>query len=353
MSTADVRTSKLAPSDRLEADLLDLLAIQPSAGVIDRLDERVERVVRAWNPRAARRSRLRPGRRAGVIGLLAAAFVVAGATGSLKGLYLFLAGPFDLPWHRGVELNLSQVVDGYRVTIDRAYADSTRLALAISVVDELRRDGTTQLMAMSTVVTDASGEYSSGGGAVSSPDGPFAAVNVAWKQPPVLPLPAGPRQLHVVIPFIMVRDDSTPPPDADSVGWDPWHRYPGPWTFDFELNVDGGTTITPAAVTEIDGVRVGVTRLIAASNIIRVEMLIDGSLPPGDWAPVGDVRHGGRVLPLVFGNLEPEPDGTIAFMTDGGVGDASGEWIVTVDELVGGEGDARLTGPWVLRFDAP
>jgi hypothetical protein len=40
-------------------------------------------------------------------------------------------------------------------------------------------------------------------------------------------------------------------------------------------------------------------------------------------------------------------------MTDGGVGDASGEWIVTVDELVGGEGDARLTGPWVLRFDAP
>ncbi len=271
MTTPDTRTSNLTPNDRLEAGLLDLLAIQPSPGILDRLDERMEDRLRAWTPRPARHTRLRPGRRAGVIGLLAAAFAIGGATGSLQGLYLFLAGPFDLPWHRGVELNLSQVVDGYRVTIDRAYADSTRLALAISVVDERERSGTTQLAAFSTVVTDASGEYLSGGGAASRPDGPFAAVNVAWKRPPVLPLPAGPRQLHVVIPFIGVRDDSTPPPDADSVGWNPWHRYPGPWTFDFELNVDGGTTITPAAVTEVDGVRVGVTRLIAAPNIVRVE----------------------------------------------------------------------------------
>lgn len=351
MSTSDARSSNLTLSDRLEAGLLDLFAVQPSAGVLDRLDERMEHRLQAWSPPTPRHTRLRPGRRAGVIGLLAAVFVLGGATGTLQGLYLFLAGPFDLPWHRGVELNLSQVVDGYRVTIDRAYADATRLALAISVVDELERDGTTQLMAFSTVVTDASGQYSSGGGAASSPDGPFAAVNVAWKQPPVMPLPAGPRQLHVVIPFIMVRDDSTPPPDADSIGWSPWHRHSGPWTFDFELPVDGGTTITPNAVAEIDGVRVGVSRLIAASSIVRVEMRVDGDLPAGDWTPVGEVRHGGRVLRFVFGGLAPDPDGTIAFMTDGGVGDASGEWIVTVDELVGG--DARLPGPWVLRFNAP
>ena len=35
-------------------------------------------------------------------------------------------------------------------------------------------------------------------------------------------------------------------------------------------------------------------------------------------------------------------------MTNGGVGDAPGEWTVTVDELVG-PGDSRLQGPWVLR----
>lgn len=348
MSTTDANRPNLAPSDRLEADLLDLFAVQPSASVADRLDDRMQRALRAWNPRAAQRSRLRPGRRAGVIGLLAATVAIGGASGSLQGLYRLLAGPFDLPWHRGVELNLSQVVDGYRVTIDRAYADATRLALAISVVDELQREGTTQVEAFGAIVTDESGEYG-GIGAASSPDGPFAAANVAWKTPAALPLPAGPRQFHVVLPFIGVRDDSTPPPNADEIAWDPWHRYPGPWTFDFELIVDGGTTVTPNAVAEIDGVQVKVSRVIAASNIVRVEMRVDGAVPADSWGPIGEVRHGDRTLKFVVSSFEP--DGTIALMTDGGVDDASGDWTVIVDELVGG--DARLPGPWVLHFEAP
>ncbi len=353
MSTSDVRSSDFDVNDHVDASLLALFAVQPSAAALDRLDERIERRLRAWDPRLARRSRLRPGRRAGLIGLLAATLAIGGATGSLQGLYLVLAGPFDVPWHRGVAIGLSQTVDGYTVTIDRAYADPTRLALAISVVDDRQRAGTTQLSAYSTVVTDASGEYTSGSGGVSIPDGPFAAVNVAWKQPPELPLPAGPRQLHVVLPFIMVRDDTTPPPDADAVGWNPWQRVAGPWTFDFEIDVDGGTTVTPAAVAEIDGVRISVPRLIAASSIVRVEMRIDGDLPPGDWTPIGEVRHGGRVLRFVVGDLDAGPDGMIAYMTDGGVDDASGEWTVTINELIGGQGDARLPGPWVLRFSAP
>jgi len=353
VTTSDARASDFDGHDRVAAGLLDLFAVQPSAAATDRLDERIERRLRAWDPRHVRRSRFRPGRRAGLIGLLAATFAIGGATGSLQGLYLFLAGPFDTPWHRGVEVGLSQTVDGYTVTIDRAYADAARLALAISVVDERKRGGTTQLEAFGTVVTDASGEYLSGGGAMSTPDGPFAAVNVAWKQPPELPLPAGPRQLHVVLPFIQVRDDSIPPPDADAVGWNPWHRVAGPWTFDFEIDVDGGTTITPDAVAEIDGVRVTVPRLIAASGIVRVEMRIDGDLPPGDWSPIGEVRHGDRVLRLVVGDLDAGPDGMMAYMTDGGVDDASGAWTVTVDELIDGQGDGRLQGPWVLEFEAP
>lgn len=355
MTTADARTRAFDLSDRLDADLLDLFAIQPESGVLRRLDDRIDRVLRTWTPSTARRRRLRIGRRAGLIGLLAATVALGGATGSLQSLYFLLAGPFDTPWNRGDHIGLSQTVDGYTVTIDRAYADATRLALAISVVDEKKREGTTQIMAFSTVVTDEAGEYSSGGGAVSRPDGPFAAVNVAWKQPAVLPLPAGPRKLHVVLPFIQVRDDSTPPPetDADANDWDPWHRVAGPWTFDFELTVDGGTTVTPDAVAEIDGVRVTVPRLIAASGIVRVEMRIDGDLPPGDWSPVGEVRHGGRVLPLVVGDLAAGPDGIMAFMTDGGVPDASGEWTVTIKQLVGNGDQPPLPGPWVLKFTAP
>ncbi len=353
MSTADARIRNAAPSDRLEADLLALFAVQPQDGVLDRLDERIDLTLRAWKPSTGRR--LRVGRRAGLIGLLAATFVLGGATGSLQSLYFMLAGPFDVPWHRGEEIGLSQTVDGYTVTIDRAYADAARLALAISVVDERERPGTTQIMAFSAVVTDQDGEYESGGGATSRPDGAFAAVNVAWKQPAVLPLPSGPRQLHVVLPFIMVRDDSTPPPDteSDETDWDPWHQVAGPWTFDFELTVDGGTTVTPDAVAEIDGVRVSMPRLIAASNIVRVEMRIDGDLPPGDWSPIGEVSHGGKVLPFVVGDLDAGPDGMLAFMTDGGVANASGEWTVTIKELISGSSEERLTGPWVLEFSAP
>ncbi len=352
MSTSDARSSDFDVNDRIDAGLLDLFTVQPSAAVLDRLDDRIERRLRAWDPRLARRSRFRPGRRAGLIGLLAATFAIGGATGSLQGLYLFLAGPFDTPWHRGVDVGLSQTVDGYTVTIDRAYADATRLALAISVVDDLKREGTTELNATYAVVTDASGEYS-GIGATGTQDGAYAAVSVVWKVPAALPLPDGPRRFHVVIPHIEVRDDTMPPPDADAVGWNPWHRYPGPWRFDFEIDVDGGTTITPAATAEIDGVRVSVPRLIAASSIVRVEMRIDGDLPPGGWTPIGEVRHGGRVLRFVSGDLQAGPDGMIAYMTDGGVDDASGEWTVTVDELIGGQGDARLAGPWVLQFSAP
>jgi hypothetical protein len=353
VSTADLRSHDLAPSDRLEVDLLALFAVQPQEGLLHRLDERFDLTLRAWKPIAPRRPRM--GRRAGLIGLLAATFVLGGATGSLQSLYFMLAGPFDTPWHRGEEIGLSQTLDGYTVTIDRAYADAARLALAISIVDELKRPGTTQIMAFSTVVTDQDGEYGSGGGATSRPDGPFAAVNVAWKQPAILPLPAGPRLLHVVLPFILVRDDTMPPPDTDvdANEWDPWHRVAGPWTFDFELTVDGGTTLAPDAAAEVDGIRVSVPRLIASAGIVRVEMRIDGDLPPGDWSPIGEVRHGNKVLPLVAGDPDAGPEGLLAFMTDGGVTDATGDWTVTIKEVVNGNGDERLTGPWVLEFTAP
>ena len=85
MSTkSDAHSSNVAPRDPLEAGLIEVFAVQPSAAVVGRLDDRIGDRLLAWSPPAARRSRLRPGRRAGVIGLLAATFVVGGATGSLQ-----------------------------------------------------------------------------------------------------------------------------------------------------------------------------------------------------------------------------------------------------------------------------
>ncbi len=174
-------------------------------------------------------------------------------------------------------------------------------------------------------------------------------MNVAWKVPATLPLPSGPRALRVVIPFIMVRDDTTPPPNADDIGWTPWREHAGPWTFEFELDVDGGTTITPAAAAEVDGVTVRVARVIAASDIVRVEARVEGAPADDAWAPIGSISHGGRSARFVASAFEG--DGNVVLFTDGGLGDAAGEWTITIDELTGGSD--RLAGPWVLRFDGP
>jgi hypothetical protein len=352
MSNADAITA------RLEAELVGAFASEPSAASLEMLDRRIEQVLLRPRPRAGARRRLRPGRKAGVVGLLAASFAVVGATGSLKGLYTFLWGPFDTPWNRGTEVDLSQVVDGYRVTIDRAYADATRLALAISVVDEQRRPGISQVMAMYAVVTDADGEYTSGGGATSSPDGAFAAVNVAWKTPPILPLPSGPRALHVVVPHIEVRDDATPPPnpdldpEVDGDAWNPWHRVSGPWIFDFEVNVDGGTAITPAdAKASAAGHTVVVERVIAAPSIVRVDLAVDPDRPGGSWTAVGEVRHDGRTARFVVGGLNPH--GTTTLLTDSGLGDASGQWTIVLEKISGGPGGQDIAGPWTITFTVP
>lgn len=334
-------------ADQLDTDLRTMFGAQPPPAILDRIDHRIEERLRTWDPSVDRRSRLRLGRRVGLIGVIATALAIGGANGNLQALYLLAVGPFDVPWQRGEAIGLSQVVDGYRVTLDRVYADATRVALAISVVDEEERPGITQVMAMGAVVTDIDGEYG-GMGATSIPDGPFAAVNVAWKEPPILPLPSGPRAFQVVIPAIGVRDDSMPPPGSDDT-WSPWREHPGPWTFEFTLDVDGGTTIEPQVTAEVDDVAVVVSRVIAAPGIVRVEARVDGVSPDEGWGPVGSISHGGRSAP--FTAISFEEDGSFVAYTGSGLGSADGPWTITIDELVGS--NERLAGPWVLEFEGP
>ena len=93
--------------------------------------------------------------------------------------------------------------------------------------------------------------------------------------PPLVysPSASGPRALHIVVPHIEVRDDATPPPnpdldpEVDGDEWNPWHRVSGPWTFDFVINVDGGTAVTPVdATAQAAGHTVVVERVIAAPS---------------------------------------------------------------------------------------
>ena len=330
---------------RLEVALRELFAGDPPAPLTELMDARVDAALAG---RLARRpARLR---RRSVALLAAATVAVAGAGTGLLTQYGELIGPlagYSLALARSEEIGLSEVVDGYRVTLDRGYLDAASLVLGVRVQDELERAEVTQVMAMAAVVSDDAGTYESMGFATSGPIGRWTAVNVVPRRPPELPLPAGERELRVVIPAIMVRDDATPPPVEDQ-GWSPWREVAGPWTFELTLPVNGGGTVADiAASAEVHGIVITAHRIVAAASTVRVELTIEGATEL--LGPIGELRHAGRTLRAVGSGLDD--DGRISVLFEQGVADPRGTWTLEIDQLTGN--GAPIEGPWILDFEVP
>ena len=79
------------------------------------------------------------------VGLLVAAVVLGGAGRGIVGLYEQAVGSdggWRTAWDRADILGVSQTHDGYRVTVERAYADINQLMLAVSVSDVAKRGWT-------------------------------------------------------------------------------------------------------------------------------------------------------------------------------------------------------------------
>jgi hypothetical protein len=342
----------------LDAALNDLLAFEPRADLLSGLDERVRlaaATLGAASP-AVRRQSPSPRRRT-VLGLLAAAVVLAGAGGALglyEGLGAGLDVGFGLQLDRSVAVGATEVHDGYRVTIDRAYLDAERLMLAIIATDELERPDVGQLMAMYAVVTDQDGEWQGAGGATGRPIGHWSAANVLWRLAPVAPLPAGSRRLHVVVPHIFVRDLTASPPVDENQEWSPFRQVDGPWTFDIELAVDGGAAVaTPGVVHTIAGVPVTLRQVVIGPSAIRIEMEADDP-SRATWTFVGWVRRGDQGFPIVWGSLGV--DGIARMQADGGTNDASGDWSLVISEAIRQGSDdveERIAGPWSFEFHVP
>jgi hypothetical protein len=345
------------PSDSLEDALRDLLAFAPPDHLQARLDGRVSiALAAAAATKGSRRRRLTVRRRT-MLGLLAAAAILTAATGALalyEGMGAGMDDGFGLQLDRSVPVGATEVHDGYRVTIDRAYIDGERLWLAIRADDERKRPEVTQLMSMYAVVTDQDGTWGGGGFATSRPLGQWSSINAVWATAPVTPLPAGPRDLHVVVPHIFHQDPSvTAPPDETD--WNPLIRVDGPWTFDITLKVDhGGVIAEPGTVETIAGVSMTLDQVVIGPSAIRVQVGIDD--PKGaDWMILGEARHNGQAYPVVVSSVGG--DGTIQMQTDGGTDDPYGAWTFVVKEVTHqGPGDApevRTTGPWTFDFVVP
>jgi hypothetical protein len=358
VTTPDTSGDTRVTRTPLDAALGDLLAFEPRPELVARLDERVNlaaATLGAASPRVGRR--FRSTRRRKVLGLLAAAVILAGAGGALglyEGMGAGLEVGFGLQLDRSVAVGATEVRDGYRVTIDRAYIDAERLMLAIVVTDELKRPEVDGLMAMYAVVTDQAGEWQGAGGATSRPIGQWSAANVLWRLAPVAPLPAGTQRLHVVVPHIFVRDNTIVPPVSEDQEWNPYRQVNGPWTFDIELAVDGGAAVaTPDAVHTIAGVPVTLEQVIVGPSAIRIEMGVDDP-SRATWAFSGQVRRGNQTFPIVIGKLGTDH---VELQADGGAQDASGDWSLVISEATRiGFGDAeeeRLAGPWTFDFHIP
>ena len=194
------------------------------------------------------------------------------------------------------------------------------------------------------------------------PDGSTVSANLAWLTPPA-GLLAGNHTLRVSVGSVSVRDNTTPPPDETpgvvSRGdqWNPWHEVAGPWTFAIPLTVRGGSSVEPDAAATVGGATVRLTRVTVSPSAVSGSITVtaaDGS----EWAPVGSFRHAGSTFAIQRsgGARDAGADSGIAFVADDGTADASGEWTLQIDELVGlgaGSGQVRLQGPWTLRFTVP
>lgn len=356
MTMPDTTRGARGSRESLDAALWHLLAHEPHAGLLRQLDERVAAAAAArtiGRPPASRRLR---GRR--IIAVLAAALLLIGAGGAL-GLYEGMGAGFDvgfgLQLDRSVAVGATELHDGYRVTIDRAYLDAERLMLAIRVTDELERPEVRQLMAMYAVVTDADGEWQGAGGATSRPIGQWSATNVLWRQAPVTSRPAQSRSLHVVVPHIFRYDATASEPPIEGTDWNPWRKVGGPWIFDIELAVDGvATVVTPRVVNTIEGVPVTLDQVVVGPSAIRIQMNVD-DVTNATWSLVGQVRRGSRTFPIVMSSLSVK--GIVVLHTDGGIDDASGDWsLVITGASRQGPGDAPeedSVGPWTYEFSIP
>jgi hypothetical protein len=259
---------------------------------------------------------------------------------------------FSIQLARSVPIDATAVDQGFRVTIDRAYLDGERLMLAVRVEDERQRPEVSQLMAMYSVVTDATGEWAGAGMATSEPHGPWVATNIQWRLAPG-PLAAGTHRLHVEIPHIEWRDGSLPVPTGEDQDWNPWKRQPGDWSFDIEVPVDGGATVLrPDAPLEIEGTPFVVEEVVIGHSAIRLRMTYDD--PGATWSLIGDIAHDGETYPFVLQSFGEA--GVAEIQADGGTDDASGEWTLTIraaDRGVADGPERRIEGPWTVDISAP
>ncbi|MGD0121309.1 MAG: DUF4179 domain-containing protein [Candidatus Limnocylindrales bacterium] len=233
------------PED-LESLLAAVYAVEMPTDLAALVDRRVKRAVRDWRPRTSEGWRLTRPRwwRLALVPVLAAVMTAAllmatSASGGPAAFYSFGGG---YAWQHAEQLGLTKTVDGYRITLERAYADANQMMLAFTVVDAQNR-GWSQVDVGSMSVADSSGGNWTMTGGASDPVNVTSAATIRWFEHASGPAEPGRRAFTVTVSSVSVRNQEDGPPPSD-LTWDPWHPVAVNATFSFELTVGGGPPAT-------------------------------------------------------------------------------------------------------------
>lgn len=277
----------------------------------------------------------------------------------------------DHLWELSTPVEQTVTDAGYRLTVERAYADALGVRVAMSAVD--LEDRWSQLRIDAATVTDADGRSYLGWNWRRS-ETPANAADATWARF-ILPADAPEElSLRVTVTGIAVR---APEPLASLV--DPnriWTTVEGEWTFDVDVPVTPGSEAIAPAVSASHG---GVTvtweelELVPSGPIARLTVRGLPELPADaadGWYPILGAEHGGQGLTddvFAYGirndgdvmtvEIIPYLDGPV---TEGlqVVDDLTGRWTITIDGFWSSfdptrEGFGEDLGPWVLEVDVP
>jgi hypothetical protein len=260
-------------------------------------------------------------------------------------------GSDSLVWERSTKLGLTQVHDGYAVTLDAAYADAAQTMLAVSVVDSGGRHS--QISTGRTVLTDEAGHVFNMVTGVEAPADSSSSVSMTWFETPGDGTLSGIHHLLLSLPDISVRDEQ---PAGNS-----WRDLAGPWNFEFDLAIAPGTLVSLASTASAQGITVTLESALVTPSTVRLKWIYSGlpaaeSIWMSELIPVFMVVHNG--VEIAGGMSESnvlDPAGVTTAITETGADDASGSWTVRIDELIHQDpnGQTRLQGPWELRFTVP
>ena len=282
------------------------------------------------------------------------------------------------------ELNLSQTVDGVTVTLEQGYADANRVVVGLTVTgpasqrySPLRVElidsagvvfprvmgmGLSSKSELLQVELPPGTSYHVYSFDASAGEGDPAeldlrlAIEVEEFEPAPTPdnPPAEPPDSKVVTVLL------EPLPAPTIVGL---------FTFDFGLPFIPGRTVEVQQTVEAAGVAVRLERVVVTPSETQAILCVE--LPDGgskEWIPiatldVGDGQHLFGESRRFDGSVtnESEEESCYRYSVWAPLDDQSGEWTLTVSELVGfdlvveqpGEEQPRLAGPWEFHFQVP